>query len=65
MQHSKVVCSNVPTSIHKNIAFVVDTSKLEYRLDILADDMEVWTNNRVDTIYFTVSLCGNTIKAIK
>ena len=63
MQHSKVVCSNVATNIHKNVAFVVDTSKLEDRSDILADDMGVWTNN--DTTYFTVSLCGNTVKAVK
>ena len=65
MQHSKVVCNNVPTSIHKNVAFVVDTSKLEDRSDILADDLGVWINNGVDTTYFTVSLCGNTIKAVK
>ena len=45
MQHSKVVCSNVLTSIHKNVAFVVDTSKLENSSDILAGDMGVWINN--------------------
>ena len=62
MKHSKDVCSNVPTSIHKNVAFVVDTSKLEDRSDILTDDMGVWINNGVDT---TVSVCGNIIKAVK
>lgn len=65
MQHSKVVCSNVPTSIHRNVAFVVDTSKLENSSDILADDMGVWINNGVDTTYFTVSVCNTKIKAVK
>lgn len=65
MQHSKVVCSNVPTSIHRNVTFVVDTSKLENRSDILADDMGVWINNGVDTTYFTLSMGDKKIKAVK
>ena len=65
MQHSKVVCSNVPRSIHRNVAFVVDTSKLENSSDILADNMGVWINNGVDTTYFTVSVCNKKIKAVK
>ena len=44
-----VLCSKVPTGISVNIAFIVDTSKLEDENDLLADDMGVWKNNRVDT----------------
>ena len=44
---------------------MVDTSKLEDRSDILADDMGVWINNGVDTTYFAVSWCGDTVKAVK
>lgn len=44
---------------------MVDTSKLEDRSDILAEDMGVWINNGVDSTYFTVSVCGDKIKAIK
>lgn len=45
---SGVLCSKVPTSISGNMSFVVDTSKLEHKDDILADDMGMWKNNRVD-----------------
>ena len=30
------------------MSFVVDTSKLEHKDDILAGDMGMWKNNRVD-----------------
>lgn len=46
-----LVCTKVPSSISSNVAFVVDTSKLEDMEDITADDMGVWKNNRVDTGY--------------
>ena len=42
------VCSRVPTSISRNVSFIVDTSKLQHTDDILSDDMGVWKNNRVD-----------------
>ena len=44
---------------------MVGTSKLENRSDILADDMGVWINIGVDTIYFTVSMDDKKIEAVK
>ena len=45
-----VLCSKVPTSISGNkiMSFVVDTSKLEHKDDIIANDMVMWKNNHVD-----------------
>ena len=51
-----LVCTKVPSSISNNVAFVVDTSKLEDMEDITADDMGVWKNNCVDTGYVRVSV---------
>jgi len=56
MKGSNQVCSKVPTSIHKNVAFGVDSSKLADRTDFVADDMGVWVNNGVDTTYFDISM---------
>lgn len=37
------------------MTFVVDTSKLYDMDDIMADDMGVWKNNRVDTGCMSIS----------
>lgn len=59
MKDSKLVCRKLPTSIHKNVAFVVDSSKFENNTDYLADDMGVWINNGVDSTHFNVSLSAD------
>lgn len=59
MKDSNLVCGKVPTSIHKNVAFVVDSSKLGDKTDYLADDMGVWINNGVDSTYFDVSISAD------
>jgi len=59
MKESNQVCKKVPTSISKNVSFVVDLSKLADRTDFLADDMGVWINNGVDTAYFEVSMSAD------
>ena len=60
-----LVCTKVPSSISSNVAFVVDTSKLEDMEDITADDMGVWKNNRVDTGYVRVSVVEEEIQVEK
>lgn len=55
----------MPISIQKNVAFVVDTSRLEHPSDVLADDMGVWKHNGVDTGCFEVSLSSSEIQVEK
>ena len=62
---SRLLCSKVPTSISSNVAFVVDTSKLEDAEDVMADDMGVWKNNRVDTGYVRVSTADGVITQVE
>jgi len=50
------ICTCQSTSICENVCFIVDTSQLDYPDDLLSDDISVWHNNRVDTIYFTVDI---------
>ena len=59
MKDSNQVCSKVPTSIHKNVMFVVDSSKLGNRKDFLEDDTGVWINNGIDTTYFNVLMSAD------
>ena len=59
MKDSNQVCSKVPTSIHKNVMFVVDSSKLGNRTDFLEDDTGVWINNDIDTTYFNVLMSAD------
>ena len=65
LRESKQICNTVPISIHKNVAFVVDTSKLEDPSDILADDMGVWKHNGVDTGCFKVLISSTEIQVTK
>lgn len=65
LRESKVICNTVPISIQKNVAFVVDTSRLEDPSDILADDMGVWKHNGVDTGCFEVSISSSEIQVEK
>ena len=62
---SKLICNTVPISIQKNVAFVVDTSRLEHPSDVLADDMGVWKHDGVDTGCFEVSLSSSEIQVEK
>ena len=43
----------VPTSISKNLAFIIDLDLLDDPTDILADDRR---NNGVNVTYFTVTV---------
>ena len=47
-------CQKVPTHIHSNVSFLVDTDQLDDPGDIDSDDMGVWKNNRVDSTYVIV-----------
>ena len=46
----------MPTTIHKNVAFIDDTCSLENNEDISCDDMGVWKNNRVDKTFVSVTI---------
>ena len=48
------ICRKVPTAIHHNVCFVVDTSALQDSHDLLSDDMGVWRNNWVERIKVSV-----------
>ena len=54
LHESQFTCSKVPTSIYQSASFIIDLDCLDSHKDILADDMGVWKNNRVDTAYLSV-----------
>ena len=45
--HGNRICSKVPNGTDKNVAFVIDTTKLKSPEDIQANDLGVWRNNVV------------------
>ena len=54
LKKSRFTCSKVPTSIHQSASFIIDLDCLDSHKDIVADDMGVWKNNRVDTAYVSI-----------
>ena len=62
LKASELICTTVPISIQRNVTFIVDTSKLEDKSDILADDMGVWKHNGVDTGHFKVLMSEDKYK---
>ena len=56
LEQSGKVCRKLPVSISHNVVFIVDVSKLDDPNDVNCDDMGVWRNNRVDTVFFHASI---------
>ena len=65
LHDSRFTCSKVPTSIHQSASFIIDLNCLDSHKDILADDMGVWKNNRVDTTYVSVLFCEGHVTNVK
>ena len=52
LKDSGKVCHKLPVLVSHNIAFIIDVSKLKNPSDVDCDDLGIWRNNRVDTVFF-------------
>ena len=65
LSSSGLLCSKVPCSVSHDVAFVVDTNKLDDKEDILSDNMGVWKNNLVDKGYVRVSVAEHKVTRVE
>ena len=52
LKYSGKVCRKLPVSVSHNGTFIVDVLKLKNPSDVDFNDLGVWRNNRVDTVFF-------------
>ena len=55
---STYICSKQPFGVKENSTFIVNCDKLAHRDDIRTDDLGVWKNGGVKSIYCIVNLNG-------
>ncbi len=58
-------CTQQPTAVHHNVAFVVNLTKLNDYRDIRADENGVWKRNGAPVAFISVHNSGKTKKVVR
>lgn len=56
LKDSGKVCNKLPVSVSHNVVFIVNVLELDDPDDVNCDDLGVWKNNRVDSVFFHASI---------
>ena len=65
LKHSGKVCRKLPVSIRHNVVFIVDVTKLHDPTDVNCDDLGVWKNNHVDTVFFHARISARGVSMVE